>query len=167
MASRRRTPRREDRKQHDPDRMNQTDASPDTDGAIPGFEQIEALVDRFYDRIQAHSDLGPVFNAAVHDWPAHKRLLTSFWTSVILRAGTYRGNPMAAHHGHPITTRHFVQWLELWRATADELLAPAQAELVHEYASRIGRSLRYGLGLPEPGREPLPLGPRLPLLRGG
>jgi hemoglobin len=167
MAVRRRLPRHENRKQHDPERMTQTDASPDTDGAIPGFEQIEALVDRFYDRIQAHPDLGPVFNAAVHDWPAHKRLLTSFWTSVILRAGTYRGNPMAAHHGHPITTRHFVQWLELWRATADELLAPAQAELVHEYASRIGRSLRYGLGLPEPGREPLPLGPRLPLLRGG
>ncbi len=142
-------------------------AAPATGQAIPGFEQIEALVDRFYDRIQVHPELGPVFNAAVHDWPGHKRLLTSFWTSVILRAGTYRGNPMAAHHGHPITTAHFVQWLALWRETADELLAPAQAELVHEYANRIGRSLRYGLGLPEPGHAPMALGPRAPLLRGG
>lgn len=147
--------------------MPHSAAAPVPDQVIPGFEQIEALVDRFYDRIQLHPELGPVFNAAVHDWPEHKRLLTSFWTSVILRAGTYRGNPMAAHHGHPITTAHFVQWLALWRETADELLVPAQAELVHEYASRIGRSLRYGLGLPEPGHEPIALGPRAPLLRGG
>ena len=147
--------------------MNDSAAPSGKDEVIPDHGQIEALVDRFYDRIQLHPELGPVFNAAVHDWPEHKRLLTSFWTSVILRAGTYRGNPMAAHHGQPITTAHFVQWLALWRETADELLAPAQAELVHEYASRIGRSLRYGLGLPEPGDARIPLGPRTPLLRGG
>lgn len=126
-------------------------------------EQIAALVDRFYDRIQAHPTLGPVFNAAVHDWPEHKRLLTSFWASVALRAGSYRGNPMAAHRPHPITTEHFVQWLELWQATADEMLAPEHAALLHEYAERIGRSLRYGLGLPGPGQKPSPFGPVLNL----
>src|SRR3546814_19764 len=88
----------------------------------PTHEQITALVDRIYDRIQVHPTLGPVFNAAVDDWDEHKRLLVSFWTSVVLRAGTYRGNPMSAHRSHPITTEHFVQWLELWRATADEIL---------------------------------------------
>ncbi|MFS8136677.1 MAG: group III truncated hemoglobin [Thermomonas sp.] len=118
---------------------------------LPSSEQLAGLVDLFYDRIQMHPELGPVFNAAVHDWPEHKRLLTSFWTSVVLRAGTYRGNPMSAHRPHAITTQHFVQWLDLWRHTADEVLAPHQAALVHEYANRIGRSLRYGLGLPEPG----------------
>jgi len=133
---------------------------------LPGSEQLAALVDTFYDRIQVHPDLGPVFNAAVHDWPEHKRLLTSFWSSVVLRAGTYRGNPMAAHRPHAITTRHFVQWLALWRETADEVLAPKQAALVHEYANRIGRSLRYGLGLPEPGLEPLPIAARPSLRRG-
>lgn len=125
--------------------------------AIPDFDQIERLVDRFYDRIQVHPTLGPVFNAFVHDWPAHKRLLTSFWTSVILRAGTYRGNPMVAHFNRGITTQHFVEWLALWRDTADQVLAPAQAQLVHEYANRIGRSLRYGMGLPEPGAHAIDL----------
>jgi len=128
--------------------------------ALPDHDQIAALVDRFYDRIQAHPSLGPVFNAAVHDWPEHKRLLTSFWCSVVLRAASYRGNPMAAHRPHPITTEHFVQWLALWRETADEMLAPAQAALLHDYAQRIGRSLRHGLGLPEPGEgavRPLPM----------
>lgn len=123
----------------------------------PRRPQIERLVDRFYDAIQVHPDLGPMFNAFVHDWPAHKRLLTSFWSSVILRAGSYRGNPMAAHFNRGITTAHFVQWLALWRQTADAVLAPAQAELVHEYAQRIGRSLRYGLGLPEPQHDAVAL----------
>lgn len=126
-------------------------------------DQIAALVDRFYDRIQVHPTLGPVFNAAVDDWDEHKRLLTSFWTSVVLRAGTYRGNPMSAHRAHPITTEHFVEWLELWRATADEMLAPEQAALLHEYAGRIGRSLRYGLGLAEPGQAHAAFGPAVPL----
>ncbi len=132
--------------------------------AIPSHEQLAALVDVFYDRIQVHPDLGPVFNAAVHDWPEHKQLLTSFWCSVVLREGTYRGNPMSAHRPHAITTGHFVQWLALWRETANEVLAPKQARLVQEYANRIGRSLRYGLGLPEPVQEPIQLGPR-PSLR--
>lgn len=129
----------------------------DPQDAIPEFDQIETLVDRFYDRIQVHPSLGPVFNHFVHDWPAHKRLLTSFWTSVILRAGTYRGNPMVAHFDRGITTQHFVDWLALWRDTADQVLAPEQAQLVHEYAKRIGRSLRYGIGLPEPDSHALPV----------
>ena len=58
--------------------MPQPAAAPAPEQAIPGFEQIEALVDRFYDRIRIHPELGPVFNAAVRDWPGHKRLLTSF-----------------------------------------------------------------------------------------
>ncbi len=132
----------------------------------PTLEQLAALVDLFYDRIQVHPDLGPVFNAAVHDWPEHKQRLTSFWSSVVVRAGTYRGNPMAAHRPHAITTRHFVQWLALWRETADEVLEPQQAALVHEYADRIGRSLRYGLGLPEPGQEPGTVHPALVVLGG-
>ena len=59
--------------------------------------RIANLVDRFYDKVQADPSIGPIFNAAVHDWPEHKRLLTSFWCSVALRAASYRGNPMSVH----------------------------------------------------------------------
>ncbi|MGY0558932.1 MULTISPECIES: group III truncated hemoglobin [unclassified Lysobacter] len=116
-------------------------------------QQLAALVDRFYDKIQVHPTLGPVFNAAVDDWPEHKRLLTSFWSSVALGAGTYRGNPMAKHRGHSIHAEHFEDWLALWRETADEVLDAEHAEKVHDYAQRIGRSLRYGLGLNDGGRS--------------
>lgn len=109
--------------------------------------EIERLVDRFYDRVRIDPVLGPVFNPAVHDWAEHKRTLVSFWSSVALRSNTYRGNPMAAHRPHPIEAAHFHHWLGLWRETADEVLSPEHAALFADYAARIARSLRYGLGV--------------------
>jgi len=108
---------------------------------------IATLVDRFYEKVRLDPELGPVFNAAVHDWDEHKRLLTSFWASVALRASSYRGNPMAAHRPHPIRAEHFDQWLALWRETCAEELDEVHAAQMLEYAQRIGRSLKLGLGL--------------------
>lgn len=121
----------------------------------PDAEAIARLVDRFYDRVQVEPLIGPVFRAVVHDWDAHKRLLTSFWCSVALHAGSYRGNPMAAHRPLPIDNRHFDRWLALWQDTAQSLLPPTQAALMVDYARRIGASLRYGLNLD--ASRPLPL----------
>ena len=108
---------------------------------------IARLVDHFYEKVRADPRIGPIFNAAVHDWDGHKRLLTSFWASVALRAGSYRGNPMAAHRPHPIRVEHFDHWLALWRETCAEELDEAHAAQMLEYARRIGDSLKLGLGL--------------------
>ena len=108
---------------------------------------IATLVDHFYEKVRRDPQIGPIFNAAVHDWDEHKRLLTSFWASVALRAGSYRGNPMAAHRPHPIRAEHFDRWLALWSETCAEELDEIDAGNMLEYAQRIGRSLKYGLGL--------------------
>jgi len=108
---------------------------------------IATLVDHFYEKVRRDPQLGPVFNAAVHDWDEHKHLLTSFWASVALRSNSYRGNPMAAHRPHPIRAEHFDRWLALWRETCEEELDEVHAGRMLEYAQRIGRSLKYGLGL--------------------
>ena len=113
----------------------------------PSEPQIAALADRLYDKVQQHPTLGPVVDAAVHDWPEHKRLLTSFWASVASGTRSYRGSPMDQHRGHAIDARHCHQWLALWRETADEMLASEHALVVHDYAESIARSLRHGLGL--------------------
>ncbi|MHB8912605.1 MAG: group III truncated hemoglobin [Lysobacter sp.] len=110
---------------------------------------IEALVERFYAKVRRDPVLGPIFNPAVHDWDEHQRTLVSFWSSVVLKTATYRGNPMAAHRPHPIRGEHFDHWLALWRETALEVMPPAHAQVFVDHATRIGYSLRYGLGLDE------------------
>ena len=122
---------------------------PDMNPANPFDESaIANLVDRFYEKVRREPQIGPIFNAAVHDWDEHKRLLTAFWASVALGAGSYRGNPMAVHRAQPaIRAEHFDRWLALWLETCSEVLDEADAARMVEYAERIGRSLKLGLGL--------------------
>lgn len=108
---------------------------------------IARLVDRFYDKVQADDLIGPVFNAVVDDWDEHKALLTRFWCSVALRAGTYRGNPMGKHKPLSIGREHFERWLALWHATVPEIMQEDAAAIMINYAERIGRGLRMGMGL--------------------
>ena len=120
--------------------------------------QLAELVDRFYEQVRVDPELGPVFNAAIDDWPEHKRMLTEFWSSVALGTRSYRGNPMAAHRPHPIRAEHFDRWLALWRQTASEVLPAEHVERMVGYAEKIGYSLRYGLGLKDKaGAKPLGL----------
>jgi hemoglobin len=132
--------------------------APRTATSPPGLDRaaLARLVDCFYDKVRVDPLIGPVFNAAVHDWTAHKALLTEFWASVVLRAATYRGNPLAMHKPHPIRAEHFDRWLALWRETTRELLDSDSAALMQTYAERIGTGMKLGLGLldaPRSGRS--------------
>lgn len=143
--------------------MNDTRDTPPGDLPDPAAaetlteQHLAELVDRFYEKVRADAELGPVFNAAIDDWPGHKRMLTAFWSSVALGTKRYRGNPMAAHRPHPIRVEHFDRWLSLWRETAREVLPAPHVDTVCAYAEKIGYSLRYGLGLME-RKGALPLG---------
>lgn len=131
--------------------------SPRTKGDASGMRQatpahldesrLAVLVDRFYDKVRADPLLGPVFNPRVDDWDAHKVLMTSYWATVALRTGHYRGNPLARHQPLPIGVEHFQRWLALWRETAAELLDAESAALMAGYAERIGYGMRVGMGL--------------------
>ncbi len=112
---------------------------------LPDEAGIARLVHAFYARARTDWLLGPVFEAAVEDWDEHLDTLVRFWCSVLLRAGTYRGNPMAEHRPLGLDEQHFARWLALWDRTAREVLPREQARHVFETAERIGRSLRIGL----------------------
>jgi hemoglobin len=123
--------------------LSRPDPPPSLDDAA-----LARLVDTFYERVRADAEIGPVFERAVHDWPAHKALLVAFWSSVALGTRRYRGNPMAVHRGVAgIDAAHFERWLALWRRTAADVLDPEAAAAMVAHAERIGRSLREGLGL--------------------
>lgn len=108
---------------------------------------LERLIPRFYDRVRADSEIGPLFNDAVHDWPAHLEKLVAFWSSVMLTTGRYKGSPMAAHLEHKarITPAMFDRWLAIWAATTDELMPPAAAAALQARAARIAESLQLAL----------------------
>ena len=122
-------------------------AFPDLHSAahLPDEAGIARLVHAFYARARNDWLLGPVFEAAIEDWDEHLDTLVRFWCSVLLRAGRYRGNPMAAHRPLDLDTQHFARWLALWDRTAHDVLPREQARHVFETAQRIGQSLRIGL----------------------
>ncbi len=129
------------------------DTARDLPEHLPDQAGIERLVHAFYARARTDRLLGPIFQTAVEDWPTHLDTLVRFWSSVLLRSGSYRGNPMAAHRPLRLDGQHFARWLALWDATAREILPPLQARHVFETAQRIGRSLRIGLDIDPLRRE--------------
>lgn len=106
---------------------------------------IESLVRTFYGRVRRDPLIGPVFEGRVRDWEAHIERLCAFWSSVALRSGRYRGQPMAAHLPLPVDAPHFDRWLELFASTAREICPPAAATLFLERAGRIAESLELGI----------------------
>jgi len=112
-------------------------------------ESLKKVVDTFYSRVRQDPLIGPVFNRAVDDWPEHLEKLQSFWSSVMLTSGRYKGRPMPAHvkHADAISAESFRRWLTLWRQTTDELLDPPSAAAMQEKAERIAESLILGLDL--------------------
>jgi len=108
---------------------------------------LKRLVALFYQRVRNDSLLGPVFNEAIADWPAHLNQLSAFWSSVMLTSGRYKGNPMAAHlkHGNRISPELFSRWLALWNATSAELMPAAAAAALQAKAARIAESLQLAL----------------------
>ncbi len=108
---------------------------------------LQQLVDLFYAKVRQDRVLGPLFNAAVADWPEHLEKLGAFWSSVTLTSGRYKGSPMSAHlrHAGAIEPAMFDRWLDLWRETARETLDAADAASVIEKAERIAESLKLAL----------------------
>lgn len=109
--------------------------------------QLTELVHSFYGKVREDAVLGPVFDAAISDWPHHLGKMVDFWSSVMLTTGRYKGNPMMMHLKHVARIRPdmFDRWLELWRETASELLDEEGAAAVAAKADRIAESLQLGM----------------------
>ncbi len=108
---------------------------------------ISELVDEFYTRIRDSERLGPIFNSAISDWGSHLPRMKRFWSSVILRTGSYSGQPVPAHQRLSGVEPHdFEHWLALFQKTLEDI-APSQAvvELFMSKARRIAMSLKLAM----------------------
>jgi hemoglobin len=122
---------------------------------------LPALLDRFYARVRADAELGPVFNDAVEDWSRHLATLADFWSSVMLTTGRYKGNPVQAHlkHGARISSEMFERWLAIWTETTDEMVSPVIAAALQSKAARIAQSLDLAINFRLPQANGAKAGP--------
>lgn len=116
-----------------------------TDIAPINETEIDILVERFYVKARADSTIGPIFEAQIVDWPEHLALLKSFWASVLLGTGTFRGNPMEKHLMLPLEPAHFQIWLRLFRETAKEVLRPEGVDLILRRTERIAENFQSAI----------------------
>jgi hemoglobin len=110
-------------------------------------EAIRQLVDKFYAKVRADVELGPIFERAIADnWGPHLATMHGFWSSIMLTTGRYKGNPVAIHlRVDGIEPQLFRRWLALFDETCRELFEDDVADAFRAKAERIAESLKLAL----------------------
>jgi hemoglobin len=131
------------------------------DRDIEHRSDCERLVRAFYSRAMADPMIGWIFvDVAKLDLEDHVPVIASFWETILLGSGSYRGGafrPHAALHAKvPLRGGHFARWVVLWHATVDELFAGARAELAKAHATRVAHAFHRRLEALPPTAAPAP-----------
>ena len=114
---------------------------------IESEDDIKMLVDTFYERIQQHTILGPVFALRIeaNNWQPHLEKMYRFWGTLLLYTQTYSGSPFDKHIGLGIEADHFKFWLTLFDETIDNLFSGDVANIAKERAHNIALTFEYKL----------------------
>lgn len=100
--------------------------------------EVIRLVHDFYARVRQDPQLGPVFDARIHDWEAHLAQLVDFWSAMLRGTRRFNGNPMSKHMAMPELERAlFDRWLLLFGRTTAESGNPPMQRLADDVAARI------------------------------
>lgn len=132
---------------------------------ILGRPDLVKLVDAFYIKVRADQPLGHIFDGVAKvDWSSHLPKLYDFWDTVLFRAGTFRGNPIAAHakllEQTDMSWPLFERWLELFRETVDEHFAGENAGHIIRCAEDMARVVHSKIHqIPNPRLDPARLTP--------
>ena len=109
---------------------------------------IEFLVNAFYDKVSKDEKIGFFFNdVAKVDLSHHLPKMYSFWESLLFGEASYKGNPMAMHF--PVNEKvaiekpHFAHWIKLWTETVEENFEGEKAEAAVYKASNIANLMAY------------------------
>ena len=111
-------------------------------------EDIELLVNSFYDKVTKDETIGFFFNdVAKVSWAHHLPKMYSFWESILFGQMTYKGNPMAVHFPinemEAMEVKHFDRWIELWKKTIDENFVGENADMAIYKAENIAKLMSY------------------------
>ncbi|MGV6943365.1 group III truncated hemoglobin [Sphingobacterium kyonggiense] len=111
---------------------------------IKTIEDIQLLVNTFYDRIRKNELLGPIFDGIIQNkWTEHLEKMYRFWQTVLLEEHTYFGSPFPPHAKMPVNKTHFDQWVGLFSMTVDELFVGETANRAKWQGERMATMFQY------------------------
>jgi hemoglobin len=111
-------------------------------------EDIEFLVNAFYDKVGKDETIGFFFNdVAKVNWNHHLPKMYSFWETLLFGQISYKGNPMAMHFPInaqvPMEKHHFEHWIKLWTATVEDNFSGEMADMAIYKATNIANLMGY------------------------
>jgi len=110
---------------------------------LGGRAHLLHLLRHFYADVRQHAEIGPIFTARIHDWPAHLEKIADFWSNVTGGPVRYDGPMPQKHFPLQLEPRHFEAWLDLWRRHCRIHLGDAEAGELIAAAEGIGERLRW------------------------
>lgn len=99
---------------------------------ISAKEDIEKLVDVFYDAVLKDELLAPFFSNL--DFSHHKPKMVHFWSFVLLDESGYTTDVTQKHMSMRLKKDHFDRWISLFNVTVDTLYKGEKAELAKQRA---------------------------------
>jgi hemoglobin len=104
---------------------------------IKNRNDIELLVNTFYERINAEKSIAYIFNEVAHvNWEIHLPHMYDFFENILFYTGKYEGNPYSIHHqlskNTSIDKKHFNKWIKIFNSTVDELFEGEKAALLKQ-----------------------------------
>jgi hemoglobin len=111
-------------------------------------QDIELLVNSFYDKVRNNKIIGYIFNdIAKVNWESHLPKMYAFWSGLLLGETGFSGNPMQKHIAlskiAPMTEIEFAEWLRLFILNTDELFEGPKTEEAKERAGNIARLMLH------------------------
>lgn len=119
---------------------------------IASEADIKLLIDSFYKKVVVDPVIGFIFTDVVAlSWEKHIPIMYSFWSSLLLGANSYSGNPMIKHIDLnkiiKLTPQHFERWLLLWEQTVNEIFEGKTAGEAIVRAKNIAGLMQHKIAL--------------------
>lgn len=103
---------------------------------IRSKQDVEQLVDQFYDRVLKDELLAPFFSKL--NFSAHLPKMVHFWSFVLLDEPGYTTNVTEKHANMTLNKALFDRWVNLFSETVDSLFEGEKANLAKQRAAIMG-----------------------------
>ena len=95
-------------------------------------EDIEILINTFYDKVVKDQLIGPFFKHL--DFSMHLPKMIHFWSFVLLDEAGYTTDVTKVHVKMRISAGHFDRWIALFNTTTDALYLGEKAKMAKQRA---------------------------------